>query len=59
MTSSSVLNALESLRVGMPFERVVKEAGYEQGSALVRAALGRLMRRGLVENDGGLFRLVR
>ena len=43
----------------MPFELVVKEAGYEKGSALVRAALGRLIRKGLAVNEGGLYRLVR
>jgi hypothetical protein len=43
----------------MPFELVVKEAGYERSSALVRVALGRLMRKGLVEDDGGRFRLIR
>jgi hypothetical protein len=42
----------------MPIELVVKEAGYERSSGLVRVALGRLMRKGLVENDGGLFMLV-
>jgi hypothetical protein len=54
----SVLNALES-RGSMPLERVAKEAGYERGSALVRVALGRLIRRGVVENRNGIFRLTR
>lgn len=46
-------------RGSAPLELITKELGYERYSSTVRGALGRLIQRGLVENDRGLYRAVK